>query len=360
MSEPLLTPVAPLYRNEVARWTLFAGWNMPLWFSGAIAEHLSVRNRVGMFDVSHMGRILVSGENAGSFLDYLSPSAIASLPVGKAKYTVFLNPSGGVKDDLIIYRIEERCFVVVCNAVNRGKIIGWMEEWKPSGVEISDRTFEWGLIAVQGPQAVSFISAMLNRDYSSLPRFGVTPFSYDNYQGFLARTGYTGEDGMEVFLPSEAARKFWRDLREKGIVPCGLAARDTLRLEAALPLYGHEWTEEISPLQVGFEWLVSWGKDFIGKSALLKEKSAPLLRMLFALEVVNGGIARAGHAVRFQGEILGEVSSGSFAPFLKKSIALFFSRKPLETGEMVEVLIRQEPHPAKIVPRPFYKRGKGK
>ncbi|MFN4181942.1 MAG: glycine cleavage system aminomethyltransferase GcvT, partial [bacterium] len=302
------------------------------------------------------GRIFVSGEDAGPFLDYLSPSSIASLPTGKAKYTVFLNPAGGVKDDLIIYRIEERRFVVVCNAVNREKILAWMQEWKPAGVEISDGTFEWALIAVQGPQAVPLLSGLLHRDYSSLPRFGVTSFSYDFYQGLLARTGYTGEDGMEVFLPAGVAGKFWNLLRGKEVVPCGLAARDSLRLEAGLPLYGHEWTEEITPLQVGFEWLVDWKKDFIGKSALLKEKSGPLPRTLLALVVLNSGVARAGHQVYFEGKPVGAVSSGTFAPFLKKSIALFFSWQPLQVGEKVEVIIRQVPHPAEIVPRPFYKR----
>ncbi len=329
---------------------------MPLWFSSTVAEHLAVRSKVGIFDVSHMGRILIRGRNAGTFLRLLSPSALNQLLPGKAKYTVLLNEAGGIKDDVIVYRLEEQVFWMVCNAVNREKVLNWMQERKPADLEVKDETFHWALVAVQGPESQVLVHDVLGYETSSLPRFGFTKFSTEKYEGFLARTGYTGEDGFEIFVPSESCGKLWEEFVEKGAAPCGLSARDTLRLEAALPLYGHEWTEETTPLEAGFEWLIDWKGEFVGKSALLEQKECRLPKILLALQVENGAIARSGTEVLRNGEKAGTVTSGNYAPFLKKSIALWYSVKPILLGETVQVLVRSESHPARVVKKPFYKR----
>ncbi len=363
-THPLLrTPLYAAHARSGAKLVPFAGWEMPVQYpTGVIGEVNAVRQSVGLFDVSHMGRLRVYGADARAFLDRLTVSDIEKLAPGRARYSLLCTDAGGVIDDIIVYRLGEEEFIVVVNASNRIKALAWIGAHRAGfgHLTIQDETFDTGLIAVQGPNAVTLCDALSDADLTVLPRFGVLETCLGDVQVMVARTGYTGEDGVELFCRNIDLEMLWIVLMERGAVPCGLGARDTLRVEACLPLYGHEMDEGTDPFSARLAWVVRANKPaaFIGQATLAALESAPRDRVLIGLAMDGRAVPRDGYPVlNASGERVGHVTSGTFSPTLGKGIALArVLSGQSETGNAVQVVIRDVPHAAHIVPTPFYKR----
>ncbi len=341
-----------------ARLVDFAGFEMPIQYESIIKEHNAVRANLGVFDVSHMGEFLVSGEDSLKFLNYLIPNDIKKIEQpGKGLYTQLCNESGGTVDDLIIYNLDN-CFLVVVNASNIDKDWKWFNSYTNGfNVQLKNTSNNMSLLAVQGPSAVNVLSSILGVNLQDQKYFDIK--KYDSY--IVARTGYTGEDGFEIFIDDEnKAVSLWQQLIKLGAVPCGLGARDTLRLEAAYPLYGHELDDVISPLEAGLGWSVKLDKsiDFIGKQILLKQKQEGLQKKLICLKINDKLIARQGHKVYNQNkEEIGIVCSGSQGISVGYPIATaFVSSQYAEVNKELLVGIRDRLIAATIVQRPFYRR----
>lgn len=355
------TPLHHAHQKAGARLVPFAGWEMPVQYKGVLPEARAVRENVGLFDVSHMGRVRVRGAGALSFLQYLCVSDVSRLPEagGEAQYSLLCRDAGGVIDDIIVYRLAQSEFIVVVNASNRDKDLAWMRHHAAAaGVILEDETEQTALIAVQGPRAVDLIDALSDREIAILPRFGLDESVIAGVQTLAARTGYTGEDGVELFCRAEEARGLWHELVDKGGIPCGLGARDTLRLEAALPLYGHEMDEHTHPFEARLGWVVRTEKDvdFVGKNVLTQLKSEPKKRVLVGIEMEGRAIPRDDYPVLFDGQPVGRVTSGTFSPMRNKGIALArVSAACAAKNTVLEVVIRGAQHAARVVPLPFYK-----
>jgi aminomethyltransferase len=347
-----------------ARMTEFSGWEMPVQYSGITQEHQAVRTAAGMFDISHMGKFTLKGKDLISKLQYLVPSDLSRLQPGEAKYTVLLNPQGGIIDDIIFYDqgVDEtgthRGRLIV-NAATLEKDKTWLlENFQDADVELTDLSPEKALIAVQGPEAVKHLQTLVEADLSAVKNFGHLEASVCGGIGFLARTGYTGEDGFEVMVDPNVAVKLWRSLLEAGVTPCGLGCRDTLRLEAAMALYGQDIDDTTTPLEGGLGWLVHLDKkgDFIGRDVLEQQKQTGLSRRLVALEMQGRHIARHGYAVQHEGQGVGEITSGSWSPTLSKAIALAYVPTALaKSGQELAVEIRGKTRPGVVVKKPFYR-----
>ncbi|MGH8103721.1 MAG: glycine cleavage system aminomethyltransferase GcvT [bacterium] len=356
------TPLNAWHRQHGARLIEFGGWEMPVWYSGIKDEHLAVRRRAGIFDVSHMGRFRVEGDGVERFLNHLTANDVKALAPGNAQYTLLLNPEGGTIDDLIIYRETAARFLVVVNASNTAKDWAWMSEHRPGGVQMADITDDWSLLAVQGPAATGILQRLTDSTLGPVKSFAFIHATASGIDCLLARTGYTGEDGFEVFVPAEHAETVWNGILQAGqtdgIRPIGLGARDTLRLEACLPLYGHELDDLTSPLEIGFGWVVKFTKDdFIGKAPLMKMKEQGAPRALAALVGEDKAVPRQGFRVVKGQEAVGTVTSGTFSPMSEMPIALFFTRpNSTQVNDRVLVDIRNSFHPARVVKKPFYKR----
>ena len=346
----------PLYDAHVeagGKMVEFGGWDMPLNYGSQIREHEAVRGAVGVFDVSHMTVVDVTGDSATQFLQRVVANNVGKLKeAGKALYGALLNERGGIVDDLIVYRRQNgyRCVV---NAATRDKVIPWLQ--KHAGGATLDEREDLAMLAIQGPEALAAVASIAGHDAAHL-----TPFSALEADGetMIGRTGYTGEDGVEVILPGEAARQLWDALMAGGVAPVGLAARDTLRLEAGLNLYGQDMTEDTHPYECNIGWTVSMKpeeRDFIGRSALEAVREAGSKRKLTGLVLEAKGVVRHGYAVRTaEGE--GEITSGIFSPTLGYSIAL--ARVPQTAEGAVEVEIRGKALPARLVKPPFVRNGK--
>lgn len=346
-----------------ARVVPFAGWLMPVQYEGIKAEHEAVRTRAGLFDVSHMGEILVEGPNAVAEVDRLVTNDVSKLPVGRALYTVCCNEAGRILDDLIVYRLEREKVLVVCNASNREKIVAHFASHLSLETPWHDVSDAWALLALQGPSAVRVLEALgASEDLLALPSFHVTRTRLAGVELWAARTGYTGEDGFELFCASEDAVTLWRALLEKGkphgLRPVGLGARDTLRLESRLMLYGNDITEQNHPLEAGLGWVVKLDAgDFVGKDALEAIKAAGVERKLVGFEMVGRGIARHGYPIVVDGQRVGEVTSGSPGPTVGRNIGLGYVPKSLsKVGTRLGIEIRGKVVDAVVVPTPFYKR----
>jgi aminomethyltransferase len=340
-----------------ARMVPFAGYAMPVQYAGVVPEHQAVRNGAGLFDISHMARLSFAGDRATEFLDSVFTNSVAGMKLDQVRYGLLLNEAGGIKDDVLVYRWPYGYSMVV-NASNRGKVVAWLtERAKPFGVEIGDETDATAMLAVQGPQAVAMTAGMFDFDAATLKYYYARPTLYCRNACVVSRTGYTGEDGLEVIVPNELAVTLAEELVGRGAVPCGLGARDTLRLEAAMPLYGHELTEDIDPLSAGLGWAVKLNKGpFVGRDAL--QKLTPTTARV-GLELDGKRAAREGCPVLVGGETVGTVTSGSYAPGLGKSIALATVLLPHATaGTALAVDIRGTPTSARVVPLPFYRRPK--
>jgi len=352
------TPLVNVHRNHGGKLVDFGGWNMPLHYGSQLEEHHYVRKSAGMFDVSHMTVVDVSGDDAKEYLQILLANDVNKLHLpGKALYSAMLNEKAGVIDDLIVYLMNEGYRLVV-NCSTGEKVLAWMNaQIKGKSVYIKERP-ELAMIAVQGPEARAIVDTILKApELEQLQVFQGTPLKGEY---FVARTGYTGESGYEIILPATEAEAFWLTLQKAGVHPCGLGARDTLRLEAGMNLYGHEMDEETSPLKANMAWTISWqGEErrFIGREVLEREKQEGLKEKLVGLVLLDKGVMRAGQKV-FLGEdkATGIITSGSFSPTLGKSIAL--ARVPVQVAEACQVEIRHKRLNAKVVKPGFVRMGK--
>jgi aminomethyltransferase len=347
----------PLYQASIdlqARMTAFAGWEMPVQFAGLTVEHQAVRKLAGMFDISHMGKFALPEPGSIQKLQNLVPSDLERLAVGEAQYTVLLNDRGGAIDDIIVYREAEGRGMVIVNGATKDKDLAWMQSHLPT---LKDLSAEMALLAVQGPQAIQLLQPLVDGNIVGLPNFGHCRAKVLGWDAFIARTGYTGEDGVEVMVAPAGAIALWQQLLALGVQPCGLGARDTLRLEAAMCLYGQELTEDISPLEAGLNWLVHWDKtEFIGRDVLLRQKEQGLSRRLVGLELADRHIARHDYPICHGGAAVGIVTSGTLSPTLGKPIALGFVPPELgKLGQNLEVEIRGKLYPAQVVKKPFYR-----
>lgn len=357
------TPLYDLMVASNARMVGFSGWEMPVQFSGISQEHTAVRTQAGLFDISHMGKFRLQGPDVLPWLQSLVPSDLSRLTPGHAQYTVLLNPQGGIIDDVIFYyqgrEGDRQDWVAIVNAATKAKDKAWMEQHQSRyNVTLIDDSDSQALIAVQGPQALSLLQPFSQDDLGSLPAFGHTCTTILDAPAFIARTGYTGEDGFEVMLPPEAAIALWQKLTAAGATPCGLGARDTLRLEAAMSLYGQDINDAISPLEAGLGWLVHWDKaaDYVGKAVLAEQKAAGVERRIVGLQLTGRNIARHDYPIVEGATAIGIVTSGTLSPTLGYPIALgYVPAAKAKIGETVDVLIRNKSYPATIVKRPFYR-----
>lgn len=353
----------PLYDEHVAaggKLVDFAGWEMPINYGSQIEEHNCVRNDAGMFDVSHMTVVDLTGARTREFLRYLLANNVDRLTEsGKALYSCMLNASGGVIDDLIVYFLEEDFFRMVVNAGTREKDLAWLRQQAVAfDVTVTERP-ELAMIAVQGPNARDRALGLLDAEARAAAA-ALKPF-FGTFAGdwFIARTGYTGEDGFEIVLPAEAAPGFWQQLRAAGVRPAGLGARDTLRLEAGMNLYGADMDESVTPLEAALAWTVAWEpaeRDFIGRAALEQQRSEGVPRKLVGLLLEDKGVLRNHQKVIVEGVGEGEITSGSFSPTLQRAIAL--ARVPKQTGATCQVDIRGKLLTARVVKPPFARNGK--
>ena len=349
----------------------FSNWEMPVSFSGLIEEHNAVRKKVGMFDISHMGVVQLKGQNIKSALQNLVPSDLFRIGPGEACYTVFLKENGGIQDDLIIYdqgtlESGEESIVLVINAVRKDSDIQWLNlNLSKYEITISEFMPQGALIAIQGPESINKLENIINEPLSDLPRFGhrtirKSPNLMNSKESiFIARTGYTGEDGFEFLSSSETAKSIWKNLIASGVTPCGLGARDTLRLEAAMHLYGNDINLDTTPFEAGLGWLVhlEMPHDFIGRKALEKQAENGAPKKLVGIKIQNKGIARKGYSVLYHNANVGIVTSGTWSPTLKEPIALAYVPSEIaKVNTELEIDIRGKHHPAIIVKRPFYRK----
>lgn len=351
------TPLHATHEKLGASFTDFGGWEMPLKYGSELEEHRAVRNDVGIFDLSHMGEITVQGPDAAAFLDYTLISNFSALKEGKAKYSMIVAEDGGILDDLITYKFSENHFMVVPNAANTNAVWAAFEARKGDfDVELSNNSEAFALVAVQGPRALEVLEPLLSDDASALSYYSGAWMTLDGVEIFVARTGYTGEDGFELFCTSEDAQKVWDAVIGSG-TPCGLAARDSLRLEASMPLYGHELTVEITPVEAGMgRAFAKKEADFVGKDALTGREPSVVIA---GLTSEQRRAAREGAEVFLAGsdEKIGVVTSGQPSPTLGYPVALaHLDPKHAEKGTEVEIDIRGRRYPFTIAPTPFYSR----
>ncbi|NLL82136.1 MAG: glycine cleavage system aminomethyltransferase GcvT [Tissierellia bacterium] len=342
----------------------YAGWALPVQYEGLIPEHEAVRNAVGMFDVSHMGEITVKGKEALAFLDYLLTNDITTLVDNQILYTMMCYPDGGVVDDLLVYRYNSEYFYLVVNAANCDKDFEWIVNQKGDyDVEIENVSDGVGQVAIQGPDAEKTLQKLTETDLSQIKYYYFQDeVMVDGVKCMVSRTGYTGEDGFEVYTDLEGVVKVWNSVleagKEYGIKPAGLGCRDTLRFEASLPLYGNEISRDITPLEGGLRFFVKFKKesDFIGKEGLQKQLDAGLERKLAGLELLGRGIPREGYEVQKDGEKIGHITTGYMSPTLKKGIANALLKPEFtEIDTEVDVIIRNKPVKAKVIKRSFLK-----
>jgi aminomethyltransferase len=358
----LRTPLYDWHVAHQARMVPFGGWDMPVQYAGVIAEHKAVRTGAGLFDVSHMGRLSFAGPGAMDLIQKVWTNNAATMKDGQVRYGLVCNESGGTLDDILVYRWPYGWAMVV-NASNRDKIVGWLNQHRGTlDVQIQDQTLDTAMLAVQGPKAVALCAGMFEADPARLKYYFATPTRYKGKQCVVSRTGYTGEDGLEIMVSKAQAVELADDLVTRGAVPCGLGARDTLRLEAGMPLYGHELNETINPVQAGLGWAVKVDKgDFIGRDELTNAiDDAGKVPERIGLELEGKRAAREGCQILVGEKApMGIVTSGSYAPTLDKSIAMgYVAAKVAFPGTSLLVDIRGSLTPARVVSLPFYKRPK--
>ena len=347
----------------------FAGWEMPIQYQGILEEVRAVRTRWGIFDVSHMGRATFRGETAMPFLQRLVPSDLNKLGDGSALYTLLTNEQGGVKDDVILYRLAGDHWLIVFNAANHDKDIAWFHRWLAQlnpAPQLEDQTEQTVMIAVQGPQAVAYLAELFSVNkaplsspylgFETVPRFGAITFEWQGIPVFAGRTGYTGEDGFELIAPAEAGETLWERLLAAGATPCGLGARDVLRVEAGLHLYGHELTEQTNPIEAGLGWLISERTDYIGAEIIQRVKAEGPQRKLMGIMLQERGVPREGYPVLIEGQPVGQLTSGVYSPTLERGIGMaYLPVEYAQSGTPCAVEIRGKPIPALITTRRFLK-----
>ena len=360
------TPLNARHRASQARMVAYAGWDMPVEYSGISNEHLAVRTRAGLFDVSHMGQIEIAGADALAAVQRISCNDASALAIGQAQYSGLLTPEGTFIDDMVVYRMAPIHFMLVVNASTAAKDFAWIsEQIKPAGqVAAVDTSSRYALIAIQGPASREVLQPLTG---VSLEDLGYYHFGHGEVAGAratISRTGYTGEDGFEIFVPPNVADRVWQALLEAGravdVIPCGLGARDTLRLEAGMRLYGNDIDETTTPVESGLNWIVGWKKDtFIGDERLRDQKKNGTERRLVGFEMIDRGIARHGYPVVAGDRRVGVVTSGTQTPFLKKAIGMAYVPTDMSaSGQEIDIDIRGRASRARVVSLPFYKRAR--
>jgi len=361
-------PQTPLHAEHAllgASFTDFGGWDMPVRYSSDLAEHEAVRTNAGLFDISHMAEIFIEGIGSAAFLDYSLVGQASLIENGKAKYSLICNADGGIIDDLIVYRLAEDSFLVIANAGNREAVVAaLMTRAEALGFHgVSDKSDEYALLAIQGPNATEILQSVTDTDLAILPYYSIGEGTVTEVQAYLCRTGYTGEDGFEVLFSSDSAVQVFNALIEAGAVPCGLASRDTLRLEAGMPLYGHELNLDVNPYEAGIGKVVRLDReDFVGRAALLELSTKTPARKLVGLVAEGKRAARADYPLFVDGEStvqIGIITSGALSPTLGYPVAMgYLETEFSEIGNTVSVDIRGTRLPMTIVKLPFYKRSK--
>jgi aminomethyltransferase len=350
------TPLFDLHERQGARIVPFAGWAMPVQYTGIVEEHRAVRERAGVFDVSHMGRLFVVGDAAGRSLRRALTFDVTSIAEGRGHYTLLCNDAGGIVDDPYVYRIDATRYLAVGNAANADRDRAIIESHLEPGVEALDRQEQTVMLAVQGPAAGGYIARVLGPEVAALPRRACTELPFLQYKLFVSRTGYTGEDGFELVTSPEAGRALWRQIVAEGVTPCGLGARDTLRLEAALALWGNDIDESTSPYEAGLGWVVTLddGAAFTGRDALARIKASGVSRKLTCLRATGRGVVRDGCPLQYRGERVATVTSGGFSPTLGSSIAMAYLPQELSSyGKEIHADVRGRMVPMTVVRRPF-------
>jgi len=360
------TPLHARHRASGAKLVPFGGWDMPVEYSGIVAEHMAVRERAGIFDVSHMGEIEIAGRHALEAVQRISCNDASKLQVGQAQYSGLLTPWGTFVDDLLVYRLAASHFLLVVNASHIAEDYRYIAEHiKPAGDAVAvDASSRYALVAVQGPRALEVLQPLTGVDLSTLKYYWFAHGEVAGVRATISRTGYTGEDGFEILVPPQAADRLWLAVLEAGrvvdLLPCGLGARDTLRLEAAMRLHGSDIDETTTVLEADLGWIVGWTKpDFIGAEVLRKQKADGVTRRLVGFELLDPGIARHGHDVYVGDAKVGAVTSGTQTPYLKKAIGMaYLPVAQTAVGAEFDVDIRGRRARAKVVAMPFYKRAK--
>ncbi|MDX1583002.1 MAG: glycine cleavage system aminomethyltransferase GcvT [Thermoanaerobaculia bacterium] len=359
------TPLNELSHELGGKMVEFGGWDMPVQFSGIIDEHTAVRQRAGLFDVSHMGEISFKGPQALEFLQLLTCNDVSKMQDGRCQYNGLLYPTAGFVDDVLIYRHSEDDYMMVVNAANTDKDFEWISgRVEGRDVEVENVSADWAQLALQGPRAEEVLSNLTEIDLSSIRYYRFTTGEVAGVSAIVSRTGYTGEDGFEIYVEPSAAPSIFQKLlgagREIDLRPCGLGARDTLRLEASMALYGNDIDHTTTPYEADLGWIVKLDKgDFHGRDVLVRQKEEGVSRKLKGFEMIDRGIARHGYRVVEGGDKIGEVTSGTHSPTLGKAIGLaYVPVSRAEEGTEIEIEIREKQTRAKVVPTPFYKRSK--
>ena len=347
-----------------AKMVPFAGFHMPVQYEGVTAEHLTVRNSVGVFDVSHMGEFIVSGKNALALIQKITSNDASKLEIGDAQYSCFPNENNGIIDDLICYRIKENKYLLVVNASNIEKDLNWISKYNNAfGAELKDVSDEYSLLAIQGPKAIEAMQSLSSLDLNTIPYY---TFKIGDFAGFenvlISSTGYTGSGGFEIYCKNSEALHIWNKVFEAGdsygIKPIGLAARDTLRLEMGYCLYGNEINDTTSPIEAGLSWITKFNKDFVNHEALALQKNQKPEKKLIGFELNERGIPRQGYdIVNEDGDIIGNVTSGTMSPSLQKGIGMgYVPNKFSKPGTLIYIQVRKKAIPAVVVKMPFYKK----
>ncbi|MCS6905775.1 MAG: glycine cleavage system aminomethyltransferase GcvT, partial [Bacteroidia bacterium] len=338
----------------------FAGYLMPIRYVGDTIEHMAVREKAGIFDVSHMGEFLVRGPHALDLIQYVTSNDASTLPIGKAQYSCLPNDRGGIVDDLIVYRLEEELYLLVVNASNIEKDWNWLNQHNRFGAQLEDISQKTALLAVSGPKAEEILQKLTTAPLDQMEYYALTRCTFAGYDNILiATTGYTGEKTFEIFLRNEQALEAWNAIleagKELGLIPAGLGARDTLRLEMGYMLYGNDLNETTSPLEAGLGWITKLNKgNFIGSEILKEQKSKGLQKKLIAFEMLDKGIPRSHYLIAKEGRIIGQVTSGTFSPCLKNGIGMGYVEAAFgQLGETIEIIIRDKPVLAKVRKAPF-------
>ncbi len=354
------TPLFGVHKALGARIIEFAGWQMPVEYEGIIKECLAVRSACGIFDVSHMGELMVRGSKALEFLQWITTNDASRLKDGACQYTLICNDHGGIMDDVILYRLKEDEFLLCVNAVNRDKLLGWLEEKAPSTLTVEDKSDDYALIALQGPRSMDVLGQVSSVEPADIKRFHFSCGRVAGKDALISRTGYTGEDGFELYLSPQDAESVWSALMEEGrrydIKPCGLGARDVLRIEVGYPLYGKELTEEISPVEAALMRFVHMEKDFIGREAIERRLRCGTEKVLAGFEVEGKLIPRTGYILKKDGSTVGRVTSGTWSPVLERAIGMGYIERGLATPDTpIEVEARGRLHRAMVKKLPFYR-----
>jgi aminomethyltransferase len=364
MNDLKKTPLYDFHVSAGARMAEFAGFSMPIYYQGIIPEHHGCRQKAGIFDICHMGRVWVRGKGSFDFLQWIITNDLKKLKDGKIIYTPICNFKGGILDDILIYQSKSDEYLLVVNASNKQKDVDWLKEQaKNFEVEITDETDQTAFIAVQGPLAEPLLAKMLGNEIHAIHYYHFLKMTWKGKEILLSKTGYTGENGFEVYLPRETALDFWDEVmsrgKDGGIMPIGLGARDTLRLEMRYLLYGNDMTEETTPLEAGLGWTVSFSKgDFIGRQALDAQRQSGITKRLVGFEMIDSVIPRHGCVIMRDGNEIGVVASGSFSPTLNKNIGLGYIQIAFaHVGIPVYVSIRNQDRLAEVVKTPFFRGG---